>query len=123
MGDLVNAVSTIARTFDPNGTNLELSRTLLAVALGEGLEVEDPASVVRKVFPPGYKDPAMEALQAQQAAQGAPGEGEAPPDGSEAASGANSDAAAVMNNSPASAEAPANAPQPSTGSPVAEEVM
>ena len=69
MGELTNAVSTIARTFDPNGTNIELSRTLLSVALGEGLEMEDPASVVDKVFPPGYKDPAMAALEAQQAAQ------------------------------------------------------
>lgn len=79
MSDLVNSVSTIARTFDPNGTNIELSRTLLSVALGEGLEMDDPAQVVEKVFPPGYKDPAMAALEAQQAAQaGAPPEGEAP---------------------------------------------
>ena len=82
MSELVNAVSTIARTFDPNGTNLELSRTLLAVALGEGLEMENPGEVVEKVFPPGYKDPAMAALEAQQA--GAPGpagpqEGPPPP--------------------------------------------
>ena len=127
MGDLVNAVSTIARTFDPNGTNLELSRMLLAVALGEGLEAEDPAAVVRKVFPPGYKDPAMAALQAQQAAQGAPGApGEAPegsgepqvPEGAYAPPGGLS-----QNNSPASAEAPANMPQPSTGSPPPEEAM
>lgn len=66
MNDLVNSVSTIARTFDPNGTNIELSRTLLAVALGEGLEMSDPGEVVEKVFPPGYQDPAMAALQAQQ---------------------------------------------------------
>ena len=77
MSDLVNSVSTIARTFDPNGTNLELSRTLLAVALGEGLEMEDPAQVVEKVYPPGYEDPAMAALQAQQGGMGM-GE-EAPP--------------------------------------------
>lgn len=79
MSDLVNSISTIARTFDPNGTNIELSRSLLSVALGEGLEMEDPGQVVEKVFPPGYKDPAMAALEAQQAAQqqGAPeGEGE-----------------------------------------------
>ena len=124
MGDLVNAVSTIARTFDPNGTNLELSRSLLGVALGEGLEIEDPASLVRKVFPPGYKDPAMAALQAQQAAAGgpeAPAEGETPPDvpeGAYAPPGGLS-----MNNSPASAEAPSNMPQPSTGSPLPEEAM
>lgn len=79
MTELVGAVSTIARTFDPNGTNMELSRMLLAVAMGEGLEVEDPGQAVDKVFPPGYVDPAMAALQAQQegagAAPAAPGEG------------------------------------------------
>ena len=33
--------------------------------------MEDPGQVVEKVFPPGYKDPAMAALEAQQeAAQG-----------------------------------------------------
>lgn len=69
MSELVNAVSTIARTFDPNGTNIELSRILLAVAVGEGLEVENPGEVVEKVFPPGYQDPAMAALEAQQQAQ------------------------------------------------------
>jgi hypothetical protein len=80
MSELVNAVSTIARTFDPNGTNLELSRTLLAVALGEGLEMENPGEVVEKVFPPGYQDPAMAALEAQQAgAQGPAGPQEGPP--------------------------------------------
>lgn len=72
MSDLVNAVSTIARTFDPNGTNMELSRTLLAVALGEGLEMEDPGQIVSKVFPPGYQDPAMAALEAQQQAMAGP---------------------------------------------------
>ncbi len=72
MSDLVNSVSTIARTFDPNGTNMELSRTLLGVALGEGLEMEDPGQVVEKVFPPGYQDPAMAALQAQQEAAAMP---------------------------------------------------
>lgn len=77
MGELVNAVSTIARTFDPNGTNIELSRILLAVAVGEGLELENPGEVVEKVFPPGYKDPAMAALEAQQAAQ----QGMMPPPG------------------------------------------
>ena len=79
MSDLVNSVSTIARTFDPNGTNIELSRTLLSVALGEGLEMDDPGQVVEKVFPPGYKDPAMAALEAQQAAQGGAPEGEPAP--------------------------------------------
>lgn len=67
MGDLITAVQTIATTFDPNNTNIELSRTLLAIALGEGLELEDPAGAVEKIFPEGYVDPAVEA--AQQAAQ------------------------------------------------------
>jgi len=84
MSELVNAVSTIARTFDPNGTNIELSRMLLAVAVGEGLEMDNPGEVVDKVFPPGYKDPAMAALEAQQAAQmGAPEMG-GPPENSPA---------------------------------------
>jgi hypothetical protein len=78
MADLTNAISTIARTFDPNGTNIELSRTLLAVALGEGLEMTDPAEIVEKVYPPGYKDPAMAALEAQ---QNMPPGGEQPPPG------------------------------------------
>lgn len=55
--DLVTAISNIAKTFDPNGTNVELSRALLTIALGEGLEVEDPAALVERIFPPGYEDP------------------------------------------------------------------
>lgn len=70
--DLVSAASDIARTFDPNGTNLELSRTLLAVVLGEGLEMADPGEVVEKVFPPGYEDPALQALKGAQGSPGAP---------------------------------------------------
>jgi hypothetical protein len=53
------------RTFDPNNTNIELSRTLLGVALGEGLELEDPQGAVEKIFPEGYEDPAIAAAQAQ----------------------------------------------------------
>lgn len=74
MGDLITAVMNIAKTFDPNGTNMELSRQLLAIALGEGLELEDPAAAVEAIFPPGYVDPAIAAMQAQsggeEAAQG-----------------------------------------------------
>jgi len=71
MGEFVNAIANIAKTFDPNGTNVELSRTLLALALGQGLEVENPADAVKRVFPPGYVDPITQAMQAQQAgAQG-----------------------------------------------------
>lgn len=64
MNDLIGAIMNIARTFDPNNTNMELSRLLLNVALGEGLELEDPAGAVEMVFPEGYVDPAV--AQAQQ---------------------------------------------------------
>jgi hypothetical protein len=70
MTDLVSAVSNIAKTFDPNATNMELSRTLLTVALGEGLEIEDPAEAVDAIFPEGYQDPAVAAAMA--GAGGAP---------------------------------------------------
>ena len=65
MGDLIGAIMNIARTFDPNNTNMELSRILLSVALGEGLELEDPAAAVEKIFPPGYVDPAVAQAQGQ----------------------------------------------------------
>jgi hypothetical protein len=67
MADLVTAVMNIARTFDPNNTNMELSRTLLTVALGDALELEDAAGLVEKIFPPGYEDPAVAAMNAMQA--------------------------------------------------------
>ena len=75
MADLINSIANIARTFDPNNTNLELSRTLLGVALGQGLEMADPAAAVERILPEGYVDPM---LAAQQAAGGPPG---APPGG------------------------------------------
>jgi hypothetical protein len=120
--ELVNSVSTIARTFDPNGTNLELSRMLLAIALGEGLEVEDPGQSVDKVFPPGYIDPAMAALQAQQGAAG----GEPPPGGDPTAEMApqnpkNQSGPTMGADAPGQGEN--EAPLPSTGSPLPEEVM
>jgi len=105
MGELVQAVSTIARTFDPNGTNLELSRTLLAISMGEGLEVESPGQIVDKVFPPGYVDPAMAALNAQQ--------GAAPPENDPAQTGF------TMGVPDNAAEVPAE----SNGSPPPEAVM
>lgn len=76
MGELVTSVTGIAKTFDPNGTNMELNRILLGVVLGQGLELEDPAAAVEAVFPPGYKDPAVEAFEQQQAQKEAAG---APP--------------------------------------------
>ena len=71
MSDLIGAIANIARTFDPNNTNLDLSRTLLYVALGEGLEMENAGEVVNEIFPEGYVDPAVAAAQAQ-AQMGAP---------------------------------------------------
>jgi hypothetical protein len=61
MTDLATVINGAAQTFDPNGTNIELSRYLLTTLLGEGLEVQDPAEVVKKIFPPGYQDPALQA--------------------------------------------------------------
>lgn len=71
LGDIILAIQNIARTFDPNNTNPELSRVLLLVALTE-LEVGDPAEIVERVFPPGYVDPAVAAQQAAQAAPADP---------------------------------------------------
>lgn len=62
LGDLVLAVMNIAKTFDPNNTNLELSRTLMTVALAE-LDLEDPAGAVERIFPQGYVDPAVAASE------------------------------------------------------------
>jgi hypothetical protein len=72
MADLITGVANIAKTFDPNNTNLELSKLLLGIALGEGMEVEDPAAAVERIFPDGYVDPAV---QAATAAAGAPPDG------------------------------------------------
>ena len=78
MSDLVTSITGIAQTFDPNNTNTELSRVLLAIALGEGLEVDDPAAVVERVFPEGYQDPLLK-MQMEQAQQPQPGMPGAPP--------------------------------------------
>lgn len=64
MGDLVTAGSNIAKTFDPNNTNVELSKLLLGILLGEALEVEDPGAAVERIFPDGYVDPAVVAAAA-----------------------------------------------------------
>ena len=63
MTDLVTAIANVARTFDPNNTNLELSRTLLTIALGEAFEMQDPAEAVDRILPEGYQDPAVVAAQ------------------------------------------------------------
>jgi len=67
MADLVSNIANIARTFDPNNTNIALSRAMLYIALGEGLEQENAHDLVDKIFPPGYVDPAIAAAQAAQA--------------------------------------------------------
>ena len=78
MSDLVGAIANIARTFDPNNSNLELSRTLLFVALGEGLEMENAGEIVNDIFPEGYVDPAVAAAQAQANMAGAEQNGQPP---------------------------------------------
>jgi hypothetical protein len=76
MTDLVTSIQGLAQTFDPNNTNIELSRVLLAIALGEALEVDDPADLVERIFPPGYVDPLI-TMAAQATASGG---GQTPPD-------------------------------------------
>lgn len=64
MVDLITAIGNVARTFDPNNSNMELSKTLLTLALGEAFEMQDPAEAVERIFPKGYVDPAVAAAQA-----------------------------------------------------------
>lgn len=66
MPELVSAVTSLATTFDPDNTNVELSRALLTIALSEALEVADAADIVEKVFPPGYKTMATRQFEQQQ---------------------------------------------------------
>lgn len=94
MADLVGAIAQIAQVFDPNNTNVELSRVLLTIALGEGLEVNDPADLVEKILPPGWVDPL---LQAQMQAQPPPPV--PPPDGSQFPPGPDGNAYSAPMNS------------------------
>jgi hypothetical protein len=71
LGDLVLAVMNIAKTFDPNNTNTELSRTLLTVALQE-LNLEDPGGAVERILPAGYIDPAVAAAEGPGGGGGGP---------------------------------------------------
>lgn len=64
--DLVTAVTSVARSFDPNGTNMELSRYLLGLVLSEGFEAADASEIVERVFPEGYVDPMIAAAMQQQ---------------------------------------------------------
>ena len=80
MTDLITSIANLARTFDPNNTNLELSRTLLTVALGQGLEMADPAAAVERILPEGYVDPMLAASMQGAGAGAQPGQpGGAPP--------------------------------------------
>ena len=78
MADLINSIANIARTFDPNNTNLELSRTLLGVALGQGLELADPAAAVERILPEGYVDPMLAAQMGGGGVPGGPPPGQPP---------------------------------------------
>jgi hypothetical protein len=78
MSDLVSAVVSIAQTFDPNNTNPELSRALLTIVLGEGLEVQDPADLVDQVLPKGRIDPLLQMQMEAAKAAGPVGFGVAP---------------------------------------------
>jgi hypothetical protein len=69
MPELVGAIQNIARTFDPNNENVELSRILLQVAFADALEMQDAADLVAQVFPEGYESGA--------GAAAVPGAGEA----------------------------------------------
>lgn len=94
MVDLITSVANLARTFDPNNTNLELSRTLLAVALGQGLELADPAAAVERILPEGYVDPMVAASMAQGA------QGDSQPDGSGGAPGGGAGAPPLIPSAP-----------------------
>lgn len=76
MSDLITSITALAQTFDPNNTNPDLSRALLTIALGEGLEVADAPDLVDEILPEGYVDPM---LKAQMAAAGMNPDGSAAP--------------------------------------------
>jgi hypothetical protein len=105
MNDLVTAAQVTAQTFDPNNSNLELSRTLLTIVLGEAFEMQDPAEAVDRIFPPGYVDPAVQAAQAQAMIPGTenlgPGE-EGAPTGGDGQDQANNPYGAPQQSTPSS---------------------
>lgn len=72
MGDLVTAVQLTAATFDPNNTNLELTKALATIVFGEAFEIQDPAALIEKIWPPGYQDPMLAAAADQQQPQDGP---------------------------------------------------
>lgn len=81
LADIVNAVATVARTFDPNNTNTELSRSLLALVFTE-LGIEDPVKAVDRILPEGYVDPMIAAAQQAQQPPEPPPDQFGPPGGS-----------------------------------------
>lgn len=83
--ELISACVQVVEAFDPDNTNVELSRALLSIALSEALEVADAADIVERVFPPGYKTMAQKQFELQQqGAAGAAGTGRPSPFGPEA---------------------------------------
>lgn len=64
MNELVSSVAETARTFDPNNENVELSRYLLTILLGEAFEIADPAAAVEEIFPEGFMTSTMAAARA-----------------------------------------------------------
>lgn len=73
MSDLVGAATQTAQMADPNGENVELTRTLLMLILSEGFEMQDASDVVDRIFPKGYVPLAVQAMQAQMDQQAQPG--------------------------------------------------
>lgn len=63
--ELVGAAIETAQGLDPNGTNIDLTRFLANIIFGEGFEIDNPASAVEEIWPDGYQDPALAAMQAQ----------------------------------------------------------
>ena len=65
MTDLVASCANVARTWDPNNTNIELSRTLLQIVLGDAFDMADADKVVNRILPEGYVDPMVAAAEQQ----------------------------------------------------------
>jgi hypothetical protein len=80
MGDIVGACAQLAQMADPNGENVELTRTLLTYAFQEALEMPDAADAVDRIFPKGYQPLSVTAMKQQmiQSAATSP-VGESPP--------------------------------------------
>lgn len=75
MGDVVTACVQVAQAFDPNNTNVDLTRTLLTYVFSEAFEITDPEAAVDAIFPEGYVPPELAAMQQQQQGAGPEGPG------------------------------------------------